>query len=83
MADFDVVVGDGDNAPGLRPQAELVTQAPFPHEFLVELANHGLAVSQAQVVVAAIRDGAAGLVKDELNAGAGGAGVLRPVDGQE
>ena len=78
-ADFDITLGHVENAPGLRTQAELVAEPALPHEFLVELADDSFAIGEAQVVVAAIWNGAAGLVENEFGTSAGGEGVLHTI----
>ncbi len=79
----DVVVGDALDAPPLHAKGEAVADRALPDELLVELADQVATAFHAQPEVAAVRDGAAGHVEQLRGAGAGGRGVVDPVDGDE
>ena len=77
-----VVVGDAQNSPILGAEGENLAGAGLPHELLVEFADLSAAVLMAQLVVAAVRDGAAGVVEGEHRAAAGAHPAVDAVEGQ-
>ena len=79
-ADFHIVVGDVQDAPGLRAQTELIAEPALPDEFLVQLADHRFGVGEAQVKIAAVGNGAARLIKDEIGAWPRGERILGAID---
>ncbi len=79
--DEDLAVGDPRDAPRLIAEHEDLADATFPHELFVELADAGAVPGTAELVVAAVRDGAAGVIEQAGDAGAGGGDAADAIDG--
>ena len=77
-----VVVGDAVDAPVGGAEIEGLTDGCFPHELFVQLADHLTAAGVAQFVVAAIRNGAAGVVQREHRAALGFDAIGYPIEAQ-
>ncbi len=73
--DPDAAVGDPADLPLLVAEDEDLAQAALPDELLVELAEFALASGEAELVVAPVGDGAAGVVDHALHAGAAADGA--------
>ena len=56
-------MGDAQDPPVLGAEGEDLSGAGLPNELLVEFADDGTGVLKAQLVVAAVRNGAAGVVQ--------------------